>query len=101
MRMHKMKGMQMGPEEGDIAPNAESVPGFPQDAYMEGPMMAMDEMVERPQNYGLPSGWSGFMQGMMTFVRVLPPNQYDEVMRRVQQGEKPRMPDMPGMDIYR
>ena len=29
----------------DIAPNANSVPGFPQDAYMEGPMMAMDEMV--------------------------------------------------------
>ena len=96
---HDMKGMPMGTEEGDIAPNADSVPGFPQDVYMEGPMMAMDEMVERPHNYGLPSGWSGFMQGMMTFVRVLPPDQYDEVMRRVQQAEKPRMPDMPGMDM--
>ena len=40
------------------------------------------------------------MQGMMTFVRVLPPEQYDEVMRRVQQGEKHRMPDMRGMDMY-
>ena len=63
-------------------------------------MMAMDELVERPQNYGLPSRWSGFMQGMMTFVRVLPPDQYDEVMRRVQQGEKQGMPDMRGMDMY-
>ena len=99
MQVHQMEGMQMGTEKGDIAPNADSVPGFPQDAYMEGPMMAMDEMVERPHNYGLPSGWSGFMQGMMTFVRVLPPDQYDEVMRRVQQGEKQRMPDMRGMDM--
>ena len=31
---------------GDIAENADSVPGFPQDAYMEGPAMAMDSMVE-------------------------------------------------------
>jgi len=79
--------MHSGTEDGDIAPNADSVPGFPQDAYMEGPMMAMDEMVDRLQNYGLPSGWSGFMQGMMTFVRVLPPEQYDEVMRRVRNAE--------------
>lgn len=100
MHMHDIEGMQMSTGEGDIAADAASVPGFPQDAYMEGPMMAMDEMVERPQNYGLPSGWSGFMQGMMTFVRVLPPDQYDEVMRRVQQGEKQRMPNMPGMDTY-
>ena len=99
MQVHQMEGMQMGTENGDIAPHADSVPGFPQDAYMEGPMMAMDEMVERPHNYGLPSGWSGFMQGMMTFVRVLPPDQYDEVMRRVQQGEKQGMPDMRGMDM--
>jgi hypothetical protein len=97
--MPDMQGMQMDIESGDIAPNADSVPGFPQDAYMEGPMMAMDKMVEKPQNYGLPEGWSGFMQGMMTFVRVLPPDQYDQVMRRVQKSEKQAMPDMPGMDM--
>ena len=34
---------------GDIADNADSVPGFPQDAYMEGPAMAMDSMVEKPE----------------------------------------------------
>jgi manganese oxidase len=77
--------MGMSEQSGDIAPGADAVPGFPQDAYMEGPMMAMDGMVEKPENYGLPPGWSGFMQGMMTYVRVLPPDQYDEIMRRVEQ----------------
>jgi hypothetical protein len=91
-------GMNM--ESDDIALNADSVPGFPQDAYMEGPMMTMDQMVDKPQNYGLPQGWSGFMQGMMTFVRVLPPDKYDEVMDRVRRGEKPTMPEMPGMNTH-
>ncbi len=56
--------------------------------------MAMDHMVAKPENYGLPAGWSGFMQGMMTFVRVLPPDEYDEVMRRVERGEKSQRPGM-------
>src|SRR5713101_3968193 len=43
--------MQMGKPE--VAENANSVPGFPQDAFMEGPMMAMDEMVDKPENLGL------------------------------------------------
>jgi hypothetical protein len=97
--MQDMPGMDMSEQSADIAPNANSVPGFPQDAFMEGPMMAMDKMVAKPQNYDLPAGWSGFMQGMMTFVRVLPPNEYDEVMRRVERGEKPQTPDMPGMKM--
>jgi manganese oxidase len=96
----RMDGMQMAPETGDIAQDAGSVPGFPQDAYMEGPMMAMDQMVDKPQNYGLPPGWSGFMQGMMTFVRVLPPDQYDEVMRRIEKQKQQQMPDVPGMSLH-
>lgn len=92
-----MQGMSMGTMGGDIAENADSVPGFPQDAYMEGPMMAMDEMVDKPQNFGLPAGWSGFMQGMMTFLRVLPPDKYDEVMARVGRGNHSHAPEMPGM----
>ncbi len=96
-----MPGMQMQKSnESDIAANADSVPGFPQDAYMEGPMMAMDEMVEKPENYELPAGWSGFMQGMMTFVRVLPPDRYDEVIRRIQQAKKQGMSSTPGMDLH-
>jgi len=52
-------------------------------------------MVQKPQNYGLRPGWSGFMQGMMTFVRVLPPDKYDQVMEQVRKGQP--MPTMPGM----
>ncbi|MCU1293367.1 MAG: putative multicopper oxidase [Bryobacterales bacterium] len=89
-----MPGMQM---DQDVAKNANQVPGFPQDAFMEGPMMAMDKMVERPQNYGLRPGWSGFMQGMMTFLRVLPPDQYDKVMQQINRGQPASMPDMPDM----
>lgn len=59
--------------------------------------MAMDEMVDKPQNFGLPAGWSGFMQGMMTFLRVLPPDKYDEVMARVGRGNHSHAPEMPGM----
>jgi hypothetical protein len=99
--MQGIQGMQMTPPAGDIAPNSDSVPGFPQDAYMEGPMMAMDEMVEKPENYGLPAGWSGFMQGMMTFIRVLPPDQYDEVISRIGKDKNQSMPEMPGMNIHR
>lgn len=83
----------------DVSENANSVPGFPQDAFMEGPMMAMDEMVDKPENYALRPGWSGFMAGMMTFVRVLPPDKYDHIMelRRRESGTKP----MPGMEHNR
>ncbi|HJT71316.1 MAG TPA: copper oxidase [Terriglobales bacterium] len=79
---HNMPGMDHGgmKMEADVSANANSVPGFPQDAYMEGPMMAMDQMVQKPENDGLRPGWSGFMQGMMTFVRVLPPDQYQRIM---------------------
>jgi hypothetical protein len=87
-----MPGMQMGDSHGDIAKNANDVPNFPQDVYMEGPMMAMDEMVDRPENYGLRPGWSGFMQGMMTFVRVLPPEKYDEVISRMKQANRTNDP---------
>jgi hypothetical protein len=87
--------------KSDVAKNANAVPGFPQDAYMEGPMMAMDQMVARPENYGLRPGWSGFMQGMMTFVRVLPPDKYDQVMQQIRNPKPPGMPamqSMPGMN---
>jgi len=79
---------------GEIAKDADRIPGFPQDAYMEGPMMAIDNMVERPQNFGLRPGWSGFMQGMMSFVRVLPADQYDQVMEQIRQGQPTKMPGM-------
>lgn len=72
-------------------------PGYPQDM-----VMFMDKEVAKPQTYGLPSGWTGSFMGMMTMVRVLPPDMYDEVMRRIQAGvtEAPKeMPNMPGHDM--
>jgi hypothetical protein len=89
---HDMGSMQMGDMQGDIARNANDVPNFPQDAYMEGPMMTMDQAVDRPENYGLKPGWSGFMQGMMTFVRVLEPDRYDEVISRMKRAKRANDP---------
>jgi len=65
-----------------IAENANSVPGFPQDAFME---MGMDAAVAKPETHGLPSNWSAGMMGMMTMVRVLPDNQYDEIQRLIRE----------------
>jgi hypothetical protein len=59
------------------------VPGFPQDMFMP-----MDDAVAKPETAGMARGWSGAMQGMMTTVRVLPPDRYDEVMRRVRGGTR-------------
>ena len=92
------QGMQMGKPE--VSKDANSVPGFPQDAFMEGPMMAMDQMVDKPENFGLRPGWSGFMAGMMTFVRVLPQDKYNQILelRKKQEGNKSMKMDMPGME---
>ena len=57
--------------------DAEKVPGFPQDAFME---MGMDELVRKPETHGLPDNWSAGMMGMMTMVRVLPDKEFEEIM---------------------
>jgi FtsP/CotA-like multicopper oxidase with cupredoxin domain len=88
----RVEGMQMGQMQLDVAPNANNVPNFPQDAYMEGPMMTMDAAIDRPENYGLKPGWSGYMQGMMTFVRVLEPDKYDDVISRMKQAKRTNDP---------
>jgi hypothetical protein len=92
--MNAMPGMDHSQMSGmdDIAENANAVPNFPQDAYMEGPMMVMDKTVDKPENYGLSTGWSGYMMGMMTFVRVLPPDKYDEIISRMKQADRPNDP---------
>ncbi|HKW56555.1 MAG TPA: copper oxidase [Candidatus Acidoferrum sp.] len=63
-----------------IAPNANSVPGFPQDAFME---MGMDAAVAKPETAGLPANWSAGMMGMMTLIRVLPEKEYEDMMARI------------------
>ena len=49
-------------------------------------------MLDKPENFGLNPGWSSSMQGMMTFVRVLPPDKYDEVIARMKQAKRPNDP---------
>ena len=56
------------------APNAGQFPGYPQDMSM-----VMDEMVAKPETYGLRPGWSGGTMGMMTIVRVLRPELFDTI----------------------
>jgi hypothetical protein len=67
-----------------IAPDANTVPGFPQDAFME---MGMDKAVYRPETYGLPLNWSAGVMGMMSLVRVVPNDLYDKIMTMKAQGQ--------------
>jgi FtsP/CotA-like multicopper oxidase with cupredoxin domain len=76
-----------------IARDANKVPGFPQDAFMD---MGMDEAVAKPENNGLPRNWSAMMMGMMTLVRVLPPDLYDLVMDDVRRGYVAPVPPVGG-----
>jgi len=71
-----------------IADHANSVPGFPQDAFME---MGMDEVAVKPETYGLPPNWSAGMMGMMTLMRVLPDKEYDEILALKKTGKLPQL----------
>lgn len=65
--------------------NPKDVPGYPQDM-----VMIMDKEVDKPETYGLPGGWTAAMMGMMTLVRVLPPDLYNKV--RDLQARKQKQP---------
>jgi manganese oxidase len=69
-----------------VAPDAERIPGFPQDAFME---MGMDELVQKPETHGLPKNWSAGMMGMMTMVRVLPDKEFEEIAALKESGTTP------------
>jgi FtsP/CotA-like multicopper oxidase with cupredoxin domain len=56
------------------APNAGMYPGYPQDMFL-----TMDEMVAKPETFGLRPGWTGGTMGMMTIVRVLKPELFDRI----------------------
>jgi FtsP/CotA-like multicopper oxidase with cupredoxin domain len=59
-------------------------PGYPQDDMMMS--LFMDEEVAKPETNGLAAGWSAALQGMMTLVRVLPPDKYEELMADIKEG---------------
>jgi hypothetical protein len=78
--------MEMAPGvtmAGSRAPNAAEVPGYPQDMAI-----VMDELVAKPETHGLRKTWTMGMMGMMTMIRVLTPDQYDEI-QRLKQAWKP------------
>jgi hypothetical protein len=41
--------------------------------------MGMDELLIKAETRGLPANWSAGMMGMMTMVRVLPENEFNEI----------------------
>ena len=65
------------------AEGSKLVPGFPQDMWM-----TMDDEVAKPETYGLRPTWTGAMMGMMTLVRVLPPELYDKIAELKKQQEQ-------------
>ena len=96
MPVSNMVGMQPQPNTGGhaghgaMAPGAKRVPGYPQDMFM-----VMDDEVAKPETYGMAPGWTGGMQGMMTAVRILPPDKYDDIMRRIAEAKKNPRPASP------
>ncbi len=59
------------------------VPGYPQDM-----MMIVDDDVAKPETYGLAPGWTASMMGMMTLVRVLPEDKYNQIVAMIEEGKK-------------
>ena len=94
MMSFDMSAKAMGEQSRAVAPNANNVPNFPQDAYMEGPMMNMEHtsLLQRPENDGLRAGWSASMQGMMTFLRVLPPDKYNAIVASMRDAKRANDP---------
>ena len=63
-------------------------PGYPQDLFM-----VMDDMVAKPETYGLRPGWSAGTMGMMTIVRVLQPELFDKIQAlKAEQARKVAQP---------
>jgi manganese oxidase len=92
---HNMPGHGTNDPAMDMYPKDDPakyrVPGYPQDMWMP-----MDEMFnDKPENYGLRKGWSGAMMGMMTMVRVVTEEVYDNIMDLKAQAEK-QPPKKPG-----
>ena len=73
---------------GGASPNAGMIPGYPQDM-----VMVMDQLVAKPETFGLRPGWSGGTMGMMTIVRVLTPELFDQIQAlKAEQGRKAGQP---------
>jgi hypothetical protein len=73
-----------GAAEPGAAPNHGMFPGYPQDMFM-----VMDDLVAKPETYGLRKGWSGGTMGMMTVIRILQPEMFDKIQQlKAEQAKK-------------
>jgi FtsP/CotA-like multicopper oxidase with cupredoxin domain len=75
--MNQMATM-VGPMMVDPQEPSNRVAGYPQDMWMPMDGLAGD----KPELYGLASGWTGAMMGMMTLVRVVEPDVFADIERR-------------------
>jgi hypothetical protein len=69
-------------------PGADQVPGFPQDMWM-----VQDDLYrDKPETHGLRPSWTAGMMGMMTMIRILPSEKWQEIetlrLRRVADGSR-------------
>jgi manganese oxidase len=62
-------------QPGRAEPNQGMFPGYPQDMFM-----VMDDLVAKPETYGMRPGWTAGTMGMMTVVRVLQPDMFDRIL---------------------
>jgi len=86
------EGHAIPSQAGDVMypvddPQKKQVPGYPQDMWMD-----MSHWIpKKAEFHGLRSTWDRAMMGMMTLVRVLPPELYDQIMElksKEQEGNK-------------
>lgn len=81
------------------APDARQVPGFPQDMHM----VEDAPFADKPECWGLRPTWSAGMMGMMTLVRILPPDLYDRIQElKAEQERDPgfRLPPPPPRERF-
>lgn len=85
-----MKGMDMGTRND----SGSRVPGFPQDMNMA--MYSEEELIQlnRPETRGMRAEWYRDLAGLMTVVRILPPDLYDGVVSG--EGDVPPGASVPG-----
>ncbi len=73
-----------------VSQGAKRAKGYPQDMWMP-----MDEAINKPETYGLAKDWTAATMGMMTYVRVLPPDKYEEIMAMIREGKTVKPPSSP------
>ncbi len=87
---HKMQGHEGHQMPGgDVMypvddPVKKQVPGYPQDMWMDMSPLVPD----KPEFHGLRPTWDRAMMGMMTLVRVLPPDLYDKIMELKKENQQ-------------